>query len=89
MHKCIVFELKIGNKFCRIVSSYRSPSQSQVEFETFTDNFELTLNKIFEANQFLLTALRDFNAKLSQWHKNDKTTTENSKIANRTSQYGL
>ena len=67
----------------------RSPNQSQDEFETFTNNLELILDKIFETNPFLIIALEDFNAKLSQWYKNDKTTTEGSKIANLTSHYGL
>ena len=89
LQECIVFELKIGNKFCKIVSLYRSPNQSQDEFETFTNNLELILDKIFETNPFLVIALGDFNTKLSQWYKNDKTTTEGSKIANLTSQYGL
>ena len=85
----IVFELKIGNKSCKIVYLYRSPNQSQDEFETFTNNLELILDMIFETNPFLVIALGDFNAKLSQWYKNDKTTTEGSKIANLTSRYGL
>ena len=56
---------------------------------TFTNNLVLILDKIFEPNPFLVIALGDFNTKLSQWYKNDKTTTEGSKIANLTSQYGL
>ena len=87
--KCIVFELKIGNKFCKIVSLYRSLSQSRDEFETFTVNLELTLNKIFETKPFLVTVPGDFNAKLSQWYKNDKTSIVGSKIANLTSQCGI
>ena len=89
MQECIVFELKIGNKFCKIVSLYRSPNQSQDEFETFRNNLELILDKIFQTNPFLVIALRDANAKSSQWYKNDKTTTEVSKIPNLTSQCGL
>ena len=65
LQECIVFELKIGNKFCKIVSLYRSPNQSQDEFETFTNNLELILDKIFETNPFLVIALGDFNLKLS------------------------
>ena len=68
---------------------YRSPNQSQDEFETFTNNLELILDKIFETNPFLVIALGYFNTKLSQWYKNDKTTNEGSKTANRTSQYGI
>ena len=89
MQECIVFELKIGNKFCKILSLYRSPNQSQDEFETFTNNLELILDKIFETNLFLVIALEDFNRKLSQWYKNDKKATEGSKIANLASQCGL
>ena len=50
---CIVLELKIDNKFCKIVSLYKSPNQSQDEFETITNNLELILDKIFETNPFL------------------------------------
>ena len=31
LQECIVFELKIGNKFCKIVSLYRSHNQTQDE----------------------------------------------------------
>ena len=89
LQECIVFDLKIGNKFFKIVSLYRSPNQSQDEFETFINNFELILDKLFETNPFLVIALGDFNTKLSQRYKNDQTTTEGSKIANLTSQYVL
>ena len=80
------FELKIENKFWKIVSLYRSPTQSQGEFETFTDNLELTLDQIFETNLLLVIALGECNEKLSEGYKNDKTTTEGSEIANLTSQ---
>ena len=43
-HKCLSFELQIGDKICNFVALYRSPSQSQDDFETFADNFEMTLN---------------------------------------------
>ena len=47
LQECIVFELKIGNKFCKIVSLYRYPNQSQDEVETFTNNVELIIDKFF------------------------------------------
>ena len=52
----------------RLVSTglYASTSQFQGEFETFTGNFELTLDKISETNLFLVIELRDFNTKQSQ-----------------------
>ena len=85
MLECKVFEVRIGNKFCKIASLYRLPNKSQGEFETFTENLLLTLDKIVETNPFLVIAQENLNAKLSQWYKNDKTRTEGSNIANLTS----
>ena len=78
MQECKVFEVKIGNKFCNIVSLYRLPNKSQRELV-------LTLDKIVETNSFLVIAQENLNVKLRQWYKNDKTRTEGSKIANLTS----
>ena len=38
------FELKIGEKLCSFFRLYRSPSQTQDEFDKFTDNLELHLD---------------------------------------------
>ena len=46
LNECINFELKIGDKLCTFVALYRSPSQSQGNFETFIDNFELNLETL-------------------------------------------
>ena len=43
LHECLSFEMQTGDKICNFVSLYRSPSQSQDYFETFADNFEMTL----------------------------------------------
>ena len=63
LNECINFELKIGDKFCTFLALYRSPSQSQDNFETFIDNFELNLETLSRKNTFLLVAIGDFNAK--------------------------
>ena len=44
------FELKIGDKTCNFLSLYRSPSQSQDDFETFTENLELNLENLMQKN---------------------------------------
>ena len=89
LQKCIVFQLKkISSKSFKIVSLYGSTSQFQGEFETFTGNFQLTLDKIFEANLFLVIELEDFNPRPSRWYGNEEKTTEGSKIANLTTQFG-
>ena len=44
LQECINFEKRIGGKLCRLVSLYRSPSQSQANFEAFANNFELNID---------------------------------------------
>ena len=46
LHEWINFELKIGDKLCNIVALYRSPSQTQDEFEKFSDNLQLNLGTL-------------------------------------------
>ena len=70
------FELKIGDKLCTFVAVYRSPSQSQDNFETFIDNFELNLEELSRKNPLLLVAIDDFNAKSRFWYCNDNTTSQ-------------
>ena len=43
LQKCPSFELQIGDKICIFVVLCRSPSQSQDDFGTLGDNFEMTL----------------------------------------------
>ena len=89
LQEYINFEMKIGDKLCNFVALYRSPSQSQDEFEKFAKNLELNLDTISANNPFLTVALGDFNAKSNLWYKNDKTTIEGSKIDGIASQFGL
>ena len=64
MDKCINFKLKIGDKLCRLVDLYRYPSQTQDDL-SFSQNFELTLEKLSENNPYILAAIGDFNAKIT------------------------
>ena len=43
LHECINFELKTCDKLFNFVVLYMSPSQTQDEFEKFSDNLELSL----------------------------------------------
>ena len=63
LHECINFEIRIGGKLCGFVSLYCSPSQSQDDFESFVDNFELNIDTATANNTFLTVVLDDFNAK--------------------------
>ena len=76
LEECIAFDVIISNKLCSFVALCRSPTQSQDDFATFCDNFEMTLDLESKKNPFLLVVLGDFNAKLSQWHDKDSSTFE-------------
>ena len=89
LQESISFELRIGSKCCRFSCLYRSPSQTQDEFETFLKNSELTLEKIHENNLFMTIVLGDFNAKSNNWCKADITSLLGSKIYIIANSYGL
>ena len=79
----------IGGKLCRFVSLYRLPNQSQDDFESFANSFELNIDAVTANNPFLTVVLGDFNIKSNLWFKGDKTSYEGSKIDAITSQFGL
>ena len=57
LHESFSFELRIGRKCWKFSCLYRSPSQTQDEFETFLKNFELILDRIYENNRFMTVAM--------------------------------
>ena len=89
LQECINSEIKIKDKLCNFITLYRSPNQSQDDFESFINNFELNLDSAMVNNPFLTVVLGHFNAKTSLWYKNDITTYEGSQIDSATSQFGL
>ena len=89
LQECINFEVYIGNKKCRFIHLYRTPSQSQDEFCDFLINSEMNLGDSFDSNPFLAIALGDFNAKSNKWSEGDRSTIIGSKIDFLTSQFGL
>ena len=67
LQECINFELSIGGKICNFISLYRSPSQTQDEFEKFIDNLELNLETLCQNNLLLIVLIGDLNAKSKNW----------------------
>ena len=61
LHECINFQMKIGEKLCNFIALYRSPRQSQDNFETFLKNLKLNLDTILANDPFLTVVLDDFN----------------------------
>ena len=65
---------------CVAFCLYRPPSQTWDIFETFADNFELTLDTNINKNLFLIVALGNFNAKTTKWYKNDVNSYDSLRI---------
>ena len=63
LNECINFEISFNGKLFNFLCLYTSPSQTRDIFETFADNFELTLNKVINKNPILIVALGDLNGK--------------------------
>ena len=88
LKECLNFELKIGDKYCNFIALYMSPGQSQDDFKTFSDNFEMTLETLAQKGSFLTTIIGDFNAKSCNWYGHDETSFEGSTIESVTFQFG-
>ena len=54
LQESISVEMRIGEKRYKFVCFYRSPSQTNDEFESFLKNLEPTLDKICEKNPFMI-----------------------------------
>ena len=68
--ECIVCEIQIKRKKYFFTVLYRSPSQSQAEYEEFTKNFDLMLSKMAAENPYCVIITGDFNARSPQWWEN-------------------
>ena len=89
LNECIVFNIKLGNKIYNFAVLYRSPSQSSDEFESFSKNLELALDRVMKNTPCVMVLLGDYNAKCTNWYKHDKTNFEGIAIENISSQCGL
>ena len=89
LNECLTLELTVGDKTCNFLVLYIFPCQFPDEFETFSDNFEMTLDILGQKNPFLMTTIGDFNAKSKNWYSQDKTSFEGRTTEIITSQFGL
>ena len=72
-----------------LLDLYRSPSQIQDDFLSFSQNFELTLERLSENNPYLLVTTGGFNAKLRHCYSHDTYTFAGISVENVASQFGL
>ena len=76
LNECLIFEVSIKNKRGYVVSLYRSPSQTQDEFDIFLINLEQSIGDIIVKNPLFVLITGDFNVRSSNWWKNDLSTSE-------------
>ena len=81
--------MKIGDQLCNFISLYRSPSQTQDEFEKFSENLERNLDCLFQNNPFLVVVITDFNVKSRNWYYHNKSSSGGDAVDIITKQYGL
>ena len=89
LNECVIFEVSIKNKRGYVVSLYRSPSQTQDEFDNFLTSFEKLIGDIIAKNPSFVLITGDFNARSTNWWKNDLSTSEGTQIDSLTTSYGL
>ena len=78
-----------NNKKVLVSVIYRSPSQSNCEFESFLTNYDYLLSKINKCKPSLAVITGDFNARSPAWWSKDIHSTEGSKLFSLTSANGF
>ena len=89
LQECLAIEMLYENKKCHLVTLYRSPSQTNDEFDEFINSFEQLIDLIYNSNPYFIIILGDFNAKMSIWGENDQDTYSGIQIDAVTSSFGL
>ena len=84
-----MYEIQLNRKKYFFTVIYRSPSQDQSEFDSFTINFELTLSKMHAENPFCVIITGDFNCRSARWWKDDIENNEGKHFESLTSDLGL
>ena len=87
--ECIVCEVQLNKKKYFFVVIYRSPGQTQSEFDNFIINFELLVSKVRAENPFGIIIMGDFNCRSTQWWENDIENNEGKLFEPVTSDLGL
>ena len=88
-NEALLLEMSYNNKKVMVSVIYRSPSQTNDEFDTFLSNFQMLLNDINNHKPSLSVVTGDFNSRCSSWWSNDINTTEGLKLLSLTSSNGF
>ena len=88
-NEALLLEMSHNNKKVMVSVIYRSPRQTNDEFDTFLSNFQMLLNDINSRKPSLSVVTGDFNSRCSFWWSNDINTTEGLKLLSLTSSNGF
>ena len=88
-NEALLLEMSCNNKKVMVSVIYRSPSQTNDEFDTFLSNFQMLLNDINNRKPSLSVVTGDFNSRCSSWWSNDINTREGLKLLSLTSSNGF
>ena len=89
LNECVIFQVSIKNKRGYVVSLYRSPSQTQDEFDIFLINFKQLIGDIIAKKPLFVLITDDFNVRTTNWWKNGLSTSEGTQVDSLTTFYGL
>ena len=78
--EALLLEMSNNNKKVMVSVIYRSPSQTNDEFEAFLSNFQMLLNDINNRKPPLSVITGDFNSRCSSWWSEDINTKEGLKL---------
>ena len=84
LKECLVTEIRVDKKNFFFSCLYRSPSQTQDEFEELCNDLNLTLSSVNDVKATLSVITGDFNVK-SRWWSLDKDNAEGREINSLTS----
>ena len=87
--EALLLEMSCNSKNVMVSVIYRSPSQTNDEFEVFLSNFQMLLDEINNRKPSLSVITGDFNARCSSWWFIDTNTTEGLNLFSSTSSNGL
>ena len=87
--EALLLEMNYNHKKVRVSVIYRSPSQSNIEFDLFLANLEQLLCEINNRKPYLSIITGDFNARSSSWWSKDSNTPEGLKLFSLTSANGF
>ena len=88
-NEALLLEMSYNNKKVMVSVIYRSPSQTNDEFDTFLSNGQMLLNDMNNRKPSLSVVTGDFNSRCSSWWSNNINTTERLKLLSLTSSNGF